>query len=133
MLRDTDIPPPLPTFSPQVVLADGSMMTTGTRARKSAAGYDLTRLLVGSEGTLGIITEATLRLQHVPPHSAVAMCCFPSVRDAANTAIAAAQSGVPVRGRGVCTALCVRCGVMLIVCCVCVGERRCTVYGVGLA
>ena len=73
-------------------------MTTGTRARKSAAGYDLTRLLVGSEGTLGIITEVTLRLQHVPQHSAVAMCCFPSMKDAADAAIWTMQSGVPVSG-----------------------------------
>ena len=78
------------------VMADGSVVKTGTRARKSAAGYDLTRLLVGSEGTLGIITEVTLRLHPVPDAMSAAVCAFPSVRSAVEAVIRTIQLGVPV-------------------------------------
>jgi D-lactate dehydrogenase (cytochrome) len=79
-----------------VVLADGRVIHTGGRSRKSAAGYDLTRLFVGSEGTLGIITEVRLRLYGVPEAMAAAVASFPSVGDAVNTVIRTIQSGVPV-------------------------------------
>ena len=79
-----------------VVLADGRVIKTGTRARKSAAGYDLTRLFVGSEGTLGVITEVTLRLHPIPEAMSSAVCAFPSLADAVNTVIMTIQSGVPV-------------------------------------
>jgi D-lactate dehydrogenase (cytochrome) len=79
-----------------VVLADGSVVRTGTRARKSSAGYDLTRLLVGSEGTLGIITEVTVRLHPQPEAVSAAICQFPSVRDAVETVIQTIQLGVPI-------------------------------------
>ena len=78
------------------VLADGRIIRTGTRARKSSAGYDLTRLLVGSEGTLGIITELTLRLYGIPEAMSAAVCPFPTVADAVNTVIQTIQLGVPV-------------------------------------
>ncbi|XP_024980401.1 D-lactate dehydrogenase [cytochrome], mitochondrial [Cynara cardunculus var. scolymus] len=80
----------------KAVLADGEVVKTGSRARKSAAGYDLTRLMIGSEGTLGVITEVTLRLQKIPQHSIVAMCNFPTIKDAADVAIAAMLSGIQV-------------------------------------
>lgn len=80
----------------KVVLADGEVMKTASRARKSAAGYDLTRLLIGSEGTLGVITEVTLRLQKLPQSSVVAMCNFPTIKDAADVAIATMHSGIQV-------------------------------------
>ncbi|URE22958.1 FAD linked oxidases, C-terminal domain [Musa troglodytarum] len=80
----------------QVVLANGEVIKTGSRARKSAAGYDLTRLLIGSEGTLGIITEVTLRLQRLPQHSVVAMCNFQTIKDAADVAIATMLSSIQV-------------------------------------
>ena len=79
-----------------VVLADGRVIRTSRRARKSAAGYDLTRLFVGSEGTLGVITEITLRLYGIPEAISAAVCAFPSVADAVNTVILTIQSGVPV-------------------------------------
>ncbi|OFZ88553.1 MAG: 2-hydroxy-acid oxidase [Betaproteobacteria bacterium RBG_16_64_18] len=78
------------------VLADTSVVKTGTRARKSSAGYDLTRLLVGSEGTLGIITEVTLRLYPQPEAVSAAVCAFLSVADAVQTVIETIQLGVPV-------------------------------------
>nr|CAD1841626.1 unnamed protein product [Ananas comosus var. bracteatus] len=79
-----------------VVLANGEVIKTGSRARKSAAGYDLTRLIIGSEGTLGVITEVTLRLQKLPSHSVVAMCNFQTIKDAADVAIATMLSGIQV-------------------------------------
>ncbi|KAL5708939.1 D-lactate dehydrogenase (cytochrome) [Ranunculus cassubicifolius] len=80
----------------KVVLANGDIVKTGSRARKSAAGYDLTRLMIGSEGTLGVITEVTLRLQKIPKYSVAAMCNFPTVKDAADVAIATMMSGIQV-------------------------------------
>ena len=78
------------------VLADGRVIRTGTRARKSSAGYDLTRLFVGSEGTLGVIVEVTLRLAGIPEAISAAVCAFPGVDDAVETCIRIIQSGVPV-------------------------------------
>ncbi|KAL2463972.1 D-lactate dehydrogenase [cytochrome] [Forsythia ovata] len=80
----------------KVVLANGDIVKTGSRARKSAAGYDLTRLMIGSEGTLGVITEVTLRLQKIPQYSVVAMCNFPTIKNAADVAIATMLSGIQV-------------------------------------
>ena len=79
-----------------VVLADGRIIRTARRARKSAAGYDLTRLFVGSEGTLGIITDLTVRLYGIPEAIAAAVCAFPTLPDAVDTVIETIQSGVPV-------------------------------------
>jgi D-lactate dehydrogenase (cytochrome) len=79
-----------------VVLADGRIVRTARRARKSAAGYDLTRLFVGSEGTLGIITDLTVRLYGIPEAIAAAVCAFPSLTSAVDTVIETIQSGVPV-------------------------------------
>jgi len=79
-----------------VVLADGRVIRTGGRARKSAAGYDLTRLFVGSEGTLGIITEVTLRLYGIPEAVSAAVCGFKDIRGAVDTVILTIQSGIPV-------------------------------------
>jgi D-lactate dehydrogenase (cytochrome) len=79
-----------------VVLPDGRAIRTARRARKSAAGYDLTRLFVGSEGTLGVITEVTVRLYGVPAAISSAVCSFPSVEAAVNVVIKTIQAGVPV-------------------------------------
>jgi D-lactate dehydrogenase (cytochrome) len=79
-----------------VVTAGGKLVHTGGRARKSSAGYDLTRLFVGSEGTLGVITEIQLRLYGVPEAVSAAVCQFPDLASAVNTTIAAMQTGIPV-------------------------------------
>ena len=78
------------------VLANGETLRTGGRARKSSAGYDLTNLLVGSEGTLGVITELTVRLHPVPEAMAAAVCSFPGLDEAIRTVVEAIQMGVPV-------------------------------------
>ncbi|MEQ8698767.1 MAG: FAD-linked oxidase C-terminal domain-containing protein [Bauldia litoralis] len=79
-----------------VVLADGRVIRTARRARKSSAGYDLTRLFVGSEGTLGVITEVSLRLFGIPEATSVSVCNYPSLEAAVNTVIATIQSGIPI-------------------------------------
>jgi D-lactate dehydrogenase (cytochrome) len=78
------------------VLANGEVVRTGTRARKSSAGYDLTRLLIGSEGTLGIITEVVLRVHGIPEAIGGAVCSFATVDGAVRTVIETIQLGVPV-------------------------------------
>ncbi|MBK7720542.1 MAG: FAD-binding protein [Simplicispira sp.] len=80
----------------EVVLASGEAIRTGTRAKKSAAGYDLTRLMVGSEGTLGILTEVTVRLYPLPEAVSAAICSFPSIEAAVRTTIQTIQLGVPI-------------------------------------
>ncbi|MDP2170003.1 MAG: FAD-linked oxidase C-terminal domain-containing protein [Rhodocyclaceae bacterium] len=79
-----------------VVLADGRIIKTGSRAKKSAAGYDLTRLFVGAEGTLGIITELTVRLHPLPEAITCAVCAFPTIAAAVDSVIQTIQLGVPV-------------------------------------
>ncbi len=79
-----------------MVMADGRIIRTGGRARKSSAGYDLTRLFVGSEGTLGVITEVHLRLFGIPEQISAAICQFPSLDAAVDTVILAVQLGIPV-------------------------------------
>ncbi|MEO7160609.1 MAG: FAD-linked oxidase C-terminal domain-containing protein [Polaromonas sp.] len=80
----------------EVVLASGDIIRTGTRAKKSSAGYDLTRLMVGSEGTLGVITEVTVRLYPLPEAISAAICFFPSIEAAVRTTIEIIQLGVPI-------------------------------------
>jgi D-lactate dehydrogenase (cytochrome) len=80
----------------EVVLPDGRIIRTAKRARKSSAGYDLTRLFVGSEGTLGVITEVSLRLYGIPESITAAVCNYPDLESAVNTVIATIQSGIPV-------------------------------------
>jgi D-lactate dehydrogenase (cytochrome) len=80
----------------EVVTADGRIMRTGGRSRKSAAGYDLTRLFVGSEGTLGLITEVTLRLYGIPEKIAAAVCSFDTLEGAVNAVISTIQMGIPI-------------------------------------
>jgi len=80
----------------RVVLADGRVIHTGGRARKSAAGYDLTRLFVGSEGTLGVITAVTLRLYGIPEAISSAVVCFDTLEGAVNAVIATIQWGIPI-------------------------------------
>ncbi|EGX44415.1 hypothetical protein AOL_s00193g143 [Orbilia oligospora ATCC 24927] len=83
-------------LSLMVVLADGTIIKTRQRPRKSSAGYDLTKLFVGSEGTLGLVTEATLKLAVKPQNESVAVCAFPSIRDAAAAASKVIGQGIPV-------------------------------------
>ncbi len=80
----------------EVVTAQGDVIRTGTHAKKSSAGYDLTRLMVGSEGTLGVITEITVKLYPLPEAVMAATCCFASLADAVNTTIQIIQLGVPI-------------------------------------
>jgi D-lactate dehydrogenase (cytochrome) len=80
----------------EVVTASGEVIRTGTRAKKSAAGYDLTRLFVGSEGTLGVMTEITLRIYPLPEAVSAAVCSFPSIEAAVQTTMAIIQMGVPI-------------------------------------
>jgi D-lactate dehydrogenase (cytochrome) len=80
----------------EVVTASGEVIRTGTRAKKSSAGYDLTRLMVGSEGTLGVITEITLRLYPLPEAISAAVCSFPSIEAAVRTTIQIIQMGIPI-------------------------------------
>jgi D-lactate dehydrogenase (cytochrome) len=80
----------------EVVTAQGEVIRTGTRAKKSSAGYDLTRLMVGSEGTLGIMTEITLRIYPIPEAIQAAVCSFPSISDAVQTTIEIIQMGIPI-------------------------------------
>lgn len=80
----------------KVVTAGGDVMRTGTRAKKSSAGYDLTRLLVGSEGTLGIITEVTVKLYPLPEAISAAICSFPSIEAAVRSTIQIIQLGIPI-------------------------------------
>ena len=80
----------------EVVTASGEVIRTGTRARKSSAGYDLTRLMVGSEGTLGVITEITVKLYPLPEAVSAATCSFPSIEAAVRTTIQIIQMGIPI-------------------------------------
>ena len=80
----------------EVVTASGEVIRTGTRARKSSAGYDLTRLMVGSEGTLGVMTEITLKLYPLPEAISAAICSFPSIEAAVRTTIQIIQLGIPI-------------------------------------
>ncbi|KAL6705947.1 D-lactate ferricytochrome c oxidoreductase [Coniothyrium glycines] len=79
-----------------VVMADGTIIKTRQRPRKSSAGYDLTRMFIGSEGTLGLVTEATLKVTVKPQHTSVAVCAFPSVRAAADCVFKVVGAGVPI-------------------------------------
>jgi D-lactate dehydrogenase (cytochrome) len=80
----------------KVVLPNGEVATTSRRARKSSAGYDLTRLMIGAEGTLGVITELTLKLHAIPEATSAGTCRFPTVKQCCDAAIAAIQAGIPM-------------------------------------
>jgi len=92
----------------QVVMPDGEVIRTAQRAKKSSAGYDLTRLMVGSEGTLGLITEITLRLQGIPEAISAASCSFPSIDAACRAVMMTIQYGVPVARIELLDEMCVR-------------------------
>ena len=94
-------------LSLECVLANGQVVRTGGRAKKSSAGYDLTRLIIGSEGTLGIITELTLKLHGIPEAISSARCTFPSVEAACNAAITTIQMGIPVARMELLDAQCI--------------------------
>lgn len=94
-------------LSLEAVLPNGQIIRTGRRAKKSSAGYDLTRLLIGSEGTLGIITELTLKLYGIPEAMSAARCAFPTVEAACNTVILAIQTGIPIARIELLDAMCV--------------------------
>jgi D-lactate dehydrogenase (cytochrome) len=79
-----------------VVMADGTIIKTRQRPRKSSAGYDLTRMFIGSEGTLGLVTEATLKVTVKPQHTSVAVCAFPTIRAAADCVFSVVGAGVPI-------------------------------------
>ncbi len=83
-------------LSLRAVLASGKLLDTGGRAKKSSAGYDLTRLFVGSEGTLGVVTDLTVRLYPIPEATVAAVCAFPDIDAAVATTVEVIQSGVPV-------------------------------------
>lgn len=83
-------------LSLKVVTADGDIVETGTRARKSSTGYDLTHLFIGSEGTLGVVTEISLRVHGIPEKIGAATCTFPSLAAAINTVITTIQMGIPI-------------------------------------
>ncbi len=91
-----------------VVTANGEIVHTARRAKKSSAGYDLTRLFVGAEGTLGLITEITLRLYGIPEAISAGVCLFPSVKAACDTAIEAIQSGIPIARVELCDEMTVK-------------------------
>jgi len=80
----------------KVVLPNGEVVKTASRAKKTSAGYDLTRLIVGSEGTLGVVTEITLRLQGIPEAISAGVCAFPTVKAACDASILTIQSGIPI-------------------------------------
>jgi D-lactate dehydrogenase (cytochrome) len=80
-----------------VVLADGQVIKTRRRPRKTSAGYNLTGMFIGSEGTLGIVTEATLKLTNIPEETRVGVVAFPTIRDAASTAMQLIRKGIPVQ------------------------------------
>ena len=96
----------------KVVLANGEVMDTARRAKKTSAGYDLTRLIVGSEGTLGVITELTLKLSGIPEAIAGGICPFPSIEACCNATIHTIQSGIPIARIELLDALQVRAGNM---------------------
>lgn len=83
-------------LSLQIVLPDGEVIETGNRARKSAAGYDITRAFIGAEGTLGIVTEVTVKLHAIPERISAARCSYPDLRSAVDTVIQVIQMGVPI-------------------------------------
>jgi D-lactate dehydrogenase (cytochrome) len=83
-------------LSLKVVTPDGRIVKTRSRAKKSSAGYDLTHLFIGSEGTLGVVVEATLKLQKIPAYSTVATCTFNSVKDAAEAVVDMVQRSVRI-------------------------------------
>lgn len=95
-------------LSVTAVTANGEIVRTARRAKKSSAGYDLTRLFVGAEGTLGVITEIGLRLYGVPEAITAAVCAFPNVRAACDTAITTIQSGIPIARVELCDEMTVR-------------------------